>query len=137
MKARMRIRNLIDNCHRKAIQWLSSNYQVILLPKYETQNKTKKGKRRIGKKTARSMCTWSHYRFKQRLISKAKQYPDCVVYEGNESYTTVTCGRCGHANPRFTDKAFHCERCHFQTDRDWNGAKLFDQDTWTSFPLKM
>jgi len=55
MKARMRIRNLIDDSHRKAIQWLCSNYHVILLPKYETQNKTKKGKRGIGKKTASSM----------------------------------------------------------------------------------
>ncbi len=72
------------------------------------------------------MYTWSHYRFKQRLLNKDKQYPNCDVYVGNESYTTITCGKCGHVNnPRFTNKNFHCQRCNFQTDRDWNGGRNY------------
>jgi putative transposase len=76
-------------------------------------------KRRIGKKTSRSMYTWCHYRFKQRLLSKARQYPDCIVVIGDESYTcTVTCGKCGHLNPSFSAKMFHCNKCHFRVNRE-------------------
>jgi len=60
-KARERIKNLVDDCHRKAIQWLCSNYHLILLPSYETSKMVQKEKRCIGKKTARSMYTWCHY----------------------------------------------------------------------------
>lgn len=60
-KVRERIKNLVDDCHRKAIQWLCSNYHLILLPSYETSKMVQKEKRCIGKKTARSMYTWCHY----------------------------------------------------------------------------
>jgi putative transposase len=66
MKARKRIKNMVGDRHRKAVKWLCSNYQVILLPKYEISNMVKKEDRNIGKKTAHSMYTWCHYRFKQR-----------------------------------------------------------------------
>lgn len=37
-----------------------------------------------------------HYRFKQRLLHKSREHPDCRVYIVNESYTSKTCDRCGH-----------------------------------------
>jgi putative transposase len=125
MKARKRIKNMVDDCHRKAVKWLCSNYHVILLPKYETSNMVKKEDRNIGKKTARSMYTWYHYRFKQRLISKSKLYPNCKVEVDDESHTTITCGKCGHLNPSFSSKTFRCQECDFHIDRDWNGARNY------------
>jgi putative transposase len=122
MTARKRIRCLIDDCHRKAAKWLCSNYRVILLPSYESSNMVKKKNSRISKKTARSMYNWSHYGFKINLLNNAKQFKVCMVSVVNESYTSVTCGKCGYQNQYFTDKNFHCNQCRFIVDRDVNGC---------------
>jgi putative transposase len=50
MKARVRIRNLIDDCHRKAIQWLCSNYLVILLPSMKHRTREKRGRGGLGRR---------------------------------------------------------------------------------------
>jgi len=123
MKKRKKIRNLVDDCHRKAISWLCSNYHLILLPTYEISNMVNKESRKIGKKTVRSMYTWSHYRFKMNLKSKAKLYPNCRVVIVDESYTSVTCIKCGFKNEKTSNKIFHCKQCDFKTDRDWNGGR--------------
>jgi hypothetical protein len=36
IEARSRIRNMGNNCHRKAIKWMCCNYRVTLLHSYET-----------------------------------------------------------------------------------------------------
>jgi len=50
---------------------LVERYRVILLPKFDTQQMvsttTTKCYRKINSRTARSMLTWSHYRFRQLL----------------------------------------------------------------------
>jgi putative transposase len=47
----------------------------------------KRGNRRIGSKTARAMLTWSHYRFRQRLINKQREHPWCNVIICDEHFT--------------------------------------------------
>lgn len=71
-KMQWRVRNLIDECHKKITNFLVSNYNVILLPSFETQQMVIRNQRKIRSKTARAMITWSHYRFKQRLFFKRK-----------------------------------------------------------------
>src|SRR3989338_4930467 len=51
--------------------------------------------REIRSQTVRSMLTWSHYRFKQRLLFKCKHAKVIIV---NEAYTTKTFGKCGNLN---------------------------------------
>ncbi len=99
-----------------------NGYIPTSMSSYETSNMIKKEKRRIDKKTARSMYKWSHYRFKMNLLNKAKQFKDCMVSVINESYTSDTCGKCGYQNQYFTDKKFHCNQCQFIVDRDVNGC---------------
>jgi putative transposase len=123
MRKRKKIRNFVDDCHRKAIKWLCSNYNVILLLIYETSNMADKKTRKIGKKTTRGMYTWSHYRFKMNLKNKAKLYPNCKVAIVDESYSSVTCTKCGFKNESTSNKTFHCKQCDFKTDRDWNGGR--------------
>jgi putative transposase len=41
-RIRTKIRNLVDECHKQIAHWLTLNYQVILLPKFETSQMTKK-----------------------------------------------------------------------------------------------
>ncbi|KAK9246066.1 hypothetical protein V1506DRAFT_536161 [Lipomyces tetrasporus] len=47
------------------------------------------------------MATWSHYRFQQRLLDKAREYKSCKVVLVSEEYT----------------------KCRFECDRDVNGAR--------------
>ena len=71
------------------------------------------------------MCTWSHYRFRQRLLSKAREYPACKIVLTQEPYTSKTCGRCGALHAKLgSSKAFRCPAagCGYAADRDANGA---------------
>ncbi|KAK9373832.1 uncharacterized protein V1513DRAFT_447699, partial [Lipomyces chichibuensis] len=65
---RRRIRNLVDDLHKRAAKYLCSSYNLVLLPTFPTQQMVGTGHRRIGSKTARAMATWSHYRFQKRLL---------------------------------------------------------------------
>ena len=123
-KIRKRVRNLVDEFHKKLSKWLCENYRVILLPVFKTQGMIVRGQRKIGSRTVRSMVTWSHYRFQQRLISKTREYPWCKVVLCDESYTSKTCTRCGVLNNSLGgSKVFKCGSCGLVLDRDVNGAR--------------
>ena len=87
-----RVRNLVDEVHKKLSKWLCENYRVVLLPKFDMQQMTRRAKRKINSTTARGMYTWAHYRFRQTLIHKAELYPSCTVIVCDERYTSMTCG---------------------------------------------
>jgi putative transposase len=127
-RIRNRVRDLVDDLHKRMTKWLVERYRVVLLPKFDTQDMVCKSRcyRRIGSRTARSMLTWSHYRFRQRLLAKTREYPWCKMLLVDEAYTSRTCGRCGHAGPSFASKTFRCrssDGCDFVCDRDLNGAR--------------
>jgi putative transposase len=124
MRLRKRVRNLIDDVHKKLARFLVVNYTTILLPTFETQDMVKRTQRRITSKTARQMITWSHYRFQQHLLHKVRQAPWCQVEIVNESYTSKTCGCCGAIHDKLgSSKVFKCPSCQIIIDRDVNGAR--------------
>jgi putative transposase len=110
--------------HYSVIHLLIDNFDTILLPRFETQNMVKKENRKIGRKTAREMLTWSHYEFKQRLLFKAK-LAGVTVHSVGEEYTTVSCGLCGLINPEIEgSKTFWCNGCGLKgVDRDVHAAR--------------
>jgi putative transposase len=123
-RIRVRIRNMIDDCHKKLTKFLVENYNVILLPDFNTQKMVRRTKRKIGTKTARAMLTWSHYRFKMRLINKCREYPNRKVIVVDESYTSKTCGHCGWINWNLgANKTYCCQQCKIVIDRDFNAAR--------------
>jgi len=127
-RIRKKIQDLVLDIHHKTAKFLCENYQVVLVPLFETKNMVCRLKERLGKrngsKTARMMMTWSHYRFRQILLSKAKEYPWCQVLVVNEAYTSKTCGQCGFIHQKLgSDKVFKCPRCKVEMDRDVNGAR--------------
>jgi len=70
------------------------------------------------------MLTWSHYRFRQRLIHKAREYPGCRIMIIDEHYTSKTCGNCGTLHDKLgSNKSFQCPECHVEMDRDINAAR--------------
>ncbi|CAG8849267.1 3172_t:CDS:2, partial [Racocetra persica] len=57
------------------------------LSKFCIQRMIRHGQRRIGSKTARAMCTWSHFRFQQHLAHKAHEHLWCRIIICTEEYT--------------------------------------------------
>jgi putative transposase len=127
-RARLRIfqkiRDLTTDLHRRLAKWLCTEYDTILLPKFETAQMVLKHKRRIRSQTARQMLSWSHYKFKQQLLHKSHEFAGRHVEIVTEEYTTKTCGKCGAIHSKIGgNKVFACPQCACRMDRDWNGAR--------------
>ncbi|WP_424100924.1 RNA-guided endonuclease InsQ/TnpB family protein [Moorena producens] len=84
----IKIQNLINELHHKAARFLVDNFDVILLPTFETKEMTKRGSRKIRSKTVRNLLSFAHYRFKQFLKHKAQETGKVVV-DVCEAYTSV------------------------------------------------
>jgi len=122
-RIRSKIQNLVDELHKKAAHFLTTNYQVIFLPTFETSQMVKRAKRKINKKSARQMLTWAHYRFKQIIKHQADKNGSIVV-DVSEAYTSKTCGNCGHIHRKLGgSKVFKCPNCRTVIERDLNGAR--------------
>jgi putative transposase len=122
-RATTKIRNLVDDVHHHTAHHLCTNYSLILLPTFETKKMSARHHRKIGSKTARAMMTWSHYRFKQFLLHKAKQTGTKVAIV-SEAYTSKTCGVCGELHKSLgSKKVFSCPSCGVVCGRDVNGAR--------------
>ena len=127
---RERIRNLTTELHHQFAYWLVKNHNIILLPTFEVKNmvqkrdETGKWTRKIRKQTVVEFYGLSHYRFKQYLITKAKEWGS-VVEIVDESYTSKTCGFCGHQREVGGIEVYKCTNpeCGREIDRDVNGAR--------------
>ncbi len=64
----------------------------------------------------------SHYRFKEYLKAKAKEYKT-TIYDADESYTSMTCTKCGDQSKEYNkDRIKQC-KCGYKIDRDCNGSR--------------
>jgi len=88
-RMRAKIKNLIDELHHKTALFYCTNFDVILLPKFETSQMVGKAGRKIHRKTVRNMLTFAHYRFSQFLKHKALEYGKLVI-DVTEEYTSKT-----------------------------------------------
>jgi len=149
-KLHIRIKNLVKDFHYKFAKWLCINYEIILLPEFRTKSMVQKKRediitikgnipninlksinkqeynRTINGTVARQMLTWSHYKFKQRLLHKSTMFTNCKVIIVNEAHTTKTCGMCGIINNNVgSSEVFKCVNptCKFIMDRDIQGAR--------------
>jgi len=89
---RARQSNLVSDLHKRVALDLVSNYDVILLPTFETKKMSQKNgdrKRFIRKKTVRAMLGLAHYKFKMTLKWMAKKYGKTVI-DVCEAYTSKT-----------------------------------------------
>ena len=66
--------------------WLCSTYKVILIPKFQGKDMSKRKINSKNSKTVRGMLCWSHYKFGQGLIAKSELFEDCKVIECDEAY---------------------------------------------------
>ena len=125
---RDRIKNLVDDLHKRVARSLLETFDTILVPVFETQKmvehvNAETGRRRvITTKTARSMMTWAHYRFRDFLKHKALLLGKEVVV-CTEEYTTKGCSRCGLITDIGGNKTFTCQHCGFSAPRDPKSAR--------------
>src|SRR5205085_4972081 len=85
-RMRRRIRNLVDEIHKKAALWLTKTFDIIVLPKFNGTQMSHRRKRKVNSQTVRKMMSWAHGRFRNRLLSKAEEF----------GKTVITCSRCGY-----------------------------------------
>jgi exonuclease VII small subunit len=119
--ARAKIRNWMQNAHYDAANFLLVHYRCILLPALPTQRLSRGG---LAASTKRRMFAWSHYKFRQRLLSRAELYMGREVLLIEEPGTSKTCGHCGKWKEDLGgNKTYACKRCGVVLDRDVNGAR--------------
>ncbi|NIJ40237.1 putative transposase [Parvibaculum indicum] len=119
----LRIRNLVDDLHRRVAYDLVQRFDIILLPRFETKQMSLRLERKIRTKTVRSMLGFSHYRFRQHLAWMCRKYGKRLII-GNEAYTSKTRSWDGSVVQNLggaktiTDGKIY-------VDRDINGARGF------------
>lgn len=121
-QVRTRIKNLRSECHKQVASYLAKNYDVIVLPTFETSQMVVKKSRKLHSKTARAMMTWAFYQFSQTLQHLCNRYGSKLV-RITEEYTSKTCTKCGHVHRKLgSSKIFRCPECGYEIPRDFNGA---------------
>jgi putative transposase len=121
-RIRTRIKHLRSECHKQVASYLARNYDVIVLPTFETSEMVVKKKRKLKNKTARAMMTWAFYQFSQTLEHLCFRYGSKLV-RITEEYTSKTCTKCGHVHRKLgSSKNFKCPNCGYEINRDFNGA---------------
>lgn len=128
-----RTSDLMTDLHYKTIKWMLTNYDVIICPKFSTANMLNKKTTVLSKSTRELFRFLSHYKFRNRLIYKAK-YAAKLVLDCNESQTTMCCSRCGYLKRDVgSSEIYNCNRCSLQIGRDQNSAKdIFLKLFWGS-----
>jgi putative transposase len=122
-RLRGKIKNLVSELHKKTAHFLVTNFDVVLLPTFETSQMAKKAKRRIKSKSVRQMLTLSHYQFKQFLKHKAFEHSK-VVLDVNEAYTSKTVSWTGEiVNNLGGSKTIKSPSTQQKMDTDLNGAR--------------
>jgi putative transposase len=121
-KMRLKIRNLIDELHHKSARFLVDNFDVILLPTFETSGMAIKSRRKIRSKTVRNLLSFAHYRFKMFLKHKAFEAGKLVL-DVCEAYTSKTVSWTGELLNIGGAKSIRSRIDERVMDRDYNGAR--------------
>ncbi len=121
-RIRLKIRALIDELHHKSARFLVNNFDVILLPTFETSQMALKANRKIRSKSVRNMLSFAHYRFKQFLKHKAFETGKQVI-DVCEAYTSKTVSWTGEIINVGGAKSIKSNIDGRVMDRDVNGAR--------------
>ena len=136
-RLRTRIKNLRTELHKQVASYLAKNYDVIVLPTFETSQMVPRKKRKLKNKTARAMMNWAFYQFSQVLEHLCNRYGSKLV-RITEEYTSKTCTKCGHVHRKLgSSKNFKCPHCGYEIPRDFNGAVgIFLKAMWDTTFLR-
>lgn len=124
-RLRKKVTDMVTDLHWKTANFLCKNFDTILVGNMSTTGIVKREKSVLRASDKVYCIALSHYKFRERLKSKAEEY-DVTFHIVDESYTTQTCGKCGQRNLNVKGaKTFKCpqETCLFKLDRDYNAGR--------------
>ncbi len=121
-RIRAKIKHLIEELHHKTAKFLVDNFDVILLPSFDTSQMVSKSRRKIRSKTVRQMLSLSHYQFKKFLEWKAWEAGK-VLLTVNEAYTSKTVSWTGEVVKIGGSRIIRSSIDGRTMDRDLNGAR--------------
>lgn len=123
LRMERRVGNLVDEMHWKIARELTTRYDTVVIPPFETQKMARRWNRKINRTAVRMMLRLAHYRFRMKLIHVANKAGTRVIV-CTEEYTSKTCGRCSEIHHTLgSSKKFKCPKCSIVLDRDGNGAR--------------
>jgi transposase len=118
-----RIKYQIDELHWKTINYLTKNFDTIIIGNMSTQRIVSREKSNLTDFQKDYLYRLSLCKFKERLKYK------CDVNKVNylctdESYTSIMCSKCGTIKWDLgRSKIYSCENCGIVMDRDVNGCR--------------
>ena len=122
-----KVSDIRSHVHNSMINVLLDHLETILLPEFGTQKmmQNENQGRVIGKRTTRQMALWGHYQFKTKLLYQALlRGGRNRVHIVDESFTTMTCGKCGALARNINGKrTFVCPHCFASCHRDVQAAR--------------
>ena len=126
-RLRARIRNLVDDAHKRMAKDLTSRFDTVVVPVFETQKMVRHPRnpddpaRVLRNKSARQLLTLAHYRFRNYLQHRcAADGAEFVL--ATEEYTTIGCPFCGTCCAKGAFETFLCPGCGYTAGRDEKAA---------------
>jgi putative transposase len=119
LQIRKKVDNLKKELHFKSASFISKRYDLVIMPKLQTQKLSIKAERKLRTKTVRAMLNARHSSFYDCLRDKCWEQGVPFLQVG-EAYTSQTCPCCGHLNK--CNETYNCKNCSFQHDRDIVGS---------------
>ena len=124
-RLRHKVRDCVDELHRKTAIWLLGNHSAVVIPSLKTKSILMK--KTLNKAAKTTLKRWGHYRFQHWMKHKAASFPNCTLIDwGDEAYTTQACGACGNLNKNVgSSKIYRCSdgNCGYSLRRDVHGAR--------------
>lgn len=116
-RLRCKIKDLVNDLHKRTAHYLTENFDVILLPTFEVKGMTERQGRKIRSKTVRQMLGLAHFKFKT-FVKWIAQKKGKHVIDVNEAYTSKTDSRTGIITLNLGGA-----RTINGLERDFNGAR--------------
>ena len=120
LKRERDLKNYIDNLHWQTVNYLTNNYNHILLGNYSTKSMVESSN--INKMNKRIASTFKFYQFRKKLTYKCI-LKSCKLSIVDEYNTTKACSNCSTLNNIGSSKEYLCSGCNNKYPRDINSAK--------------
>lgn len=120
LKREKNLNDYINNMHWQTINYLTNNYNHILLGNYSTKSMVEN--KDVNKMNKRIGSTLRFYQLREKLKYK------CILKSCNlgiidEYNTTKACSNCSTLNDIGSSKEYNCKNCNKKYPRDINSSK--------------
>jgi putative transposase len=115
--------NKVDDLHWTVINYLTANYNNILLGDMSAKSIVRKTEKHLSGAAKTACLRTRYYDFRLRLKYKCKLTKTNFKLI-NECYISKICSLCGNYNDKLKgEKVYSCSNCNNEMDRDINGCR--------------